>query len=225
MKDTMKLIIAPICLFLFGCTYNSFLNEPVILGVSSPLNEVTVENNQHSLGTGKLNVFSCSHGIRLLSNRDLAPSPLQFVDRYVKQKLKLDGKNVSLDRFDVYFNRQLPSWKNKSAAAYASLGLLGVAISNEMKEAAMDSGDDVVGCKGELRGEFSVFELGEQPDFESTPIVAHIEMSIDGKQYKGRGFTNTYSVSELIYYVKGEVRNSVFLALEDIKSQLQEEHG
>ncbi|TAA41755.1 hypothetical protein [Corallincola spongiicola] len=210
---------------LSGCAHHSMLNEPVILGVSSPMSEVTIENKQESVGTSKLNVFSCSHGITLLDNEDLAPSPLQFVDRYVKTELKTGDKQVSLNRFDVYFNRQLPSWKNKTAAFSAGLGFLGEAISEDMRAKAMDEGDDVVGCKGEDNGEFSVFELGESPDFESTPIVTHIAITIDGKTYQGRGFKDTYSLSDLLYYVKDDVRKSVLLALDDIKLQMQQEQG
>ena len=217
----MRILLSAIPLLMLTACVTSFLDDPMLLGISSPADQLKVQDKREWSVSSRYNVFSCGHGISRLDDDQFATNPIQLIDYRLKRAFPQLYQNgaIELTRFDVYFNRQLATWNERQLAMIGAGAAVGGVTGDALIMAGSSTNDptglpasnpeEIVGCAGAETGEFSIRELGPGAGRDSTPLITFISVTINGREYKGRGFKDSYSISDHLYYVQGDVRDSV----------------
>ena len=128
-------------------------------------------------GFESLMITNCAYGITRVGDNDIDPHLVVFLDAMLASRFgdKLAGRTIVLSGFSVHLNNSLAL--RKGVSDMYGPGLVDTLL-NKRK----------VGCAPEdLLGGYTVGEV--QPGM--APVVAAVEVEIDGKRYYGRGIAES----------------------------------
>lgn len=167
---------------LSGCS----INPPQTLGLpGQPQGSAFVKDNRQALNypgflAGEGNIYSCHYGIAYLGKDLLTPDPLSILEYHLAQHHPdIATRNVTLNRFDIFYN-----WKEplmgvaKNAAAGALTGATG--DSWTARQGPMTG--PVIGCEDEELGEYYRSEV----PIGNPAMVTYLELVVDDRSVKIR---------------------------------------
>ena len=178
MHAMKRLVLAGGCaLALTGASFPTQLPSP---GTTATRSYTLVDQrNPKSLKSGfeSLMITNCAYGITRVGDNDIEPHLVVLLDAMLEQRFgdELAGRTIFLRGFSVHLNDSLAL--RKGVSNMYGPGLVDTLL-NKRK----------VGCAPEdLLGGYTV---GEVPP-GMAPVVAAVEIEIDGKRYYGRGIAES----------------------------------
>lgn len=153
-----------------------------------------------SFAAAEGNIYSCRYGIRLLSSSGFVPSKIAIFERLLVQAdLAFAGREVVLERFDVYFNwrlRLLGDVSRRSDMGAIVTSMAGSAASQNQEVTTADifaldlapttprDAGNQVGCDQRHEGEYYASEVAGGNDV----LVTWLGFTVDGTRHLLRTF-------------------------------------
>ncbi|WP_148264856.1 hypothetical protein [Collimonas fungivorans] len=224
-------------LLLGGCA--SIDNKVDMSGITPSKTQYVVDNtkpdNYPGYMAGEGNIYSCRYGIHYQSADEYNPrKAVIFASLLQKYAPTVTSHEVTLERFDVYYNSRLKS--KQRVAGILGGGLINAILLQEAADALaankdiytfdkilIDTDPDknrhpkekVVGCENEKEGEYFGSEINSGHDV----IVTWLKFTIDSKPYHFRTYYQFQPENK--ESIAGGIKEAIQMSLEGIAPKLQ----
>lgn len=207
-----KYIILLLPLLISGCTTLQKVDMSDLPSADREFVTSKIEaDNYPGFLTGEGNIYSCRYGIHYMREKEFEPSKSQIFSGLLTKYLpESSGHEVTLNRFDVYYNWRLRALEAAGPAVGAALGgVLGAAIGSEISNSAnqkqgtfvfedlvieldpenipVDEDARYVGCKGKHEGDYKVGLVSGGHDV----VITWLNFNIGAQKYSYKTYYQT----------------------------------